>query len=188
MSSAMMIRQGMEDEILEALDNVAKFYRDSRQNMQETLGDQLEEVYPENTYEDELKKDIGYDFTWFDGDTRAKNSMISSDGKRPIGTQAASEVISEVIGKGNGYTNDDTMVAGTPYYVAYKSVKQDGKVVGMAFVGKPKVSVDSHINKSFTTIIIIIALIVVIAAVIAFWNARELLRKSEKATNAGSES
>ncbi|MBQ7563159.1 MAG: cache domain-containing protein [Lachnospiraceae bacterium] len=175
-ASATMIRRGMEDEILEALDNVSKFYRDSRLNMQETLGDQMEVEYPENTYEDELKRDVGYDFTWFEGDTRAKTSVVTSDGKRPIGTQAASEVISEVIGKGNSFQDDDTMVAGTPYYVAYQPVKSGGQVVGMAFVGKPKASVDEHINKSVMVIVLIIVVIVLIAAVVAFLNANKITR------------
>ncbi len=161
--SMLSIRSGMEREVLDGLAAVAKFYRDAK------LG--AMDDYSGNELEDQLKADIGYDFTWFEGDTRTHTSVITADGNRPIGTQAASEVIAAVIGNGQSYTNNNTMVAGTPYYVAYEPVKEGGKVVGMAFVGKPKVDVDKFINKSIMTIILIIVVCVIAAAIIVYFAA-----------------
>ncbi|MCR4655155.1 MAG: cache domain-containing protein, partial [Lachnospiraceae bacterium] len=167
-ASAVSIRSGMEQEVLEGLASVAKFYRDAKLNSLD--------LYSESEFEDQLKSEIGYDFTWFEGDTRAQTSVISADGKRPIGTQAASEVIAAVINQGKSFTSDNTMVAGTPYYVAYEPVKDGNTVVGMAFVGKPKVQVDSYINKSIFMIIGIIAACVIVAAIVAFLSANGIVK------------
>ncbi len=162
--SALSIRSGMEREVLDGLAATAKFYRDARLNSLE--------LYTENEFEDKLKKEVGYDFTWFEGDTRAHTSVITAEGKRPIGTQAASEVIAAVINGGQPFTDDNTMVAGSPYCVAYEPVKENGTVVGMAFVGKPKGDVDAYINKSIYSIIGIIAACVIVAAIVAFLSAK----------------
>ncbi len=154
-----LIRHGMESEVLGGLDALSKFYRDSRMNT--TV------PFVENELEDQLKEELGYDFTWFEGDTRAHTSVITADGKRPIGTQAAPEVIEAVINGGQPYTSTNTMVAGTAYYVAYEPVKADGKVVGMAFVGKPKTSVDSHINSSVIILTGIVFLCIIIAGIVS---------------------
>ncbi len=158
--AGVMIRAGMEDEVLEGLASTAKFYRDIK--FSEGAN------YAESELEDKLKADVGYDFTWFEGDTRVNTSVITSEGKRPIGTQAAPEVVAAVINGGQSFTNNNTNVAGSPYYVAYEPIKEGGKVVGMAFVGKPKKSVDSHINKSIMTLVIIVVICIIIAAVVTF--------------------
>ncbi|MCR5788522.1 MAG: cache domain-containing protein [Lachnospiraceae bacterium] len=165
--SALSIRSGMEEEVLDGLESTAKFYLDAKLEASE-------EEYPENTFEDKLKSETGYDFTWFKGDTREHTSVITAEGKRPIGTQAAAEVIAEVIGKGNPFRDNNTMVAGTPYYVAYQPVKEGGAVVGMAFVGKSKASVDSFINKSIIRIILIIIACLIIASIVVYMNANNI--------------
>ena len=158
--SSIFITNGMEDEVLTGLKGASKMYRDIK------LADG--EAFEENTLEDKLKEDTGYDFTWFDGDTRVCTSVVKDDNTRPIGTQAAPEVVSECLNGGNDFTSTNTDVAGKAYCVAYCVVKQDGKNVGMAFAGVSRENVNSTISRSIITMIIIVVVIAVIFIIIAF--------------------
>ena len=76
-----------------------------------------------NELEDTCKASTGYDFTRFEGDTRASTSVVKADGTRPIGTQAAAEVVEAVLKQGKRYTSESTDVAGKEYCVAYTPIK-----------------------------------------------------------------
>ena len=66
-TAEMFMKAGMEDEILKGLLSSAYTYKDIASHVQDReRGD--------NTTETELKQATGYDFTWFEGDTR-KNSF-----------------------------------------------------------------------------------------------------------------
>lgn len=132
------MKSGMEDEILKGLMSSAHTYKE--------IGMTITDREPgDNSVEEALKADTGYDFTWFDWDTR-KNSSL---GKDVIGTKAADKVISEVIQSGNKFSSANTQVAGQAYFVAYVPVTDaDGKVVAMAFTGVSRQSVNDHIRKT----------------------------------------
>ena len=155
------IQGGMEDEVLNGLKAASKMYRDIKL----LDGDK----YEENSLEDKLKTDTGYDFTWFEGDTRVATSVVKADNTRPIGTQAAPEVVTECLNGGADFTSTNTDVAGAKYCVAYCVVKDDsGKNAGMAFAGSPRASVESAISGAIVRLIIIIVVIALIAIVVAF--------------------
>ena len=159
--AAINVRTGMEDEVLKGLKAASKMYRDIK------LADG--DKYEENTLEDKLKTDTGYDFTWFEGDTRAFTSVVKADNTRPIGTQAAPEVISECLNGGADFTSTNTDVAGQAYCVAYCVVKDDsGKNTGMAFTGSPRESVQSAISGAVIKLVIIILAIGIVCIVVAF--------------------
>ena len=159
--AATSVQNGMEDEVLNGLKAASKMYRDIK------IADG--EAFEENTLEDKLKTDTGYDFTWFDGDTRVCTSVVKADNTRPIGTQAAPEVVTECLTGGNDFTSTSTDVAGQDYMVAYCVVKDDaGKNVGMAFSGVSRENVESTIRKSILTLIIIIVVIAIVCIVVAF--------------------
>ena len=115
--AAMNIRSGMEDEVLTGLKAASKMYRDIKTAEGAN--------YEENTLEDKLKTDTGYDFTWFEGDTRVQTSVVKADNTRPIGTQAAAEVVAECLNGGADFTSTNTDVAGQAYCVAYCVVKDE---------------------------------------------------------------
>ena len=138
------IRSGMEEEILKGLLSSAYVYKDIGVNIADReAGD--------NSAEEGLKASTGYDFTWFEGDTR-KNSSL---GESVIGTKAADKVISEVINGGKTFTSTNTQVAGQEYFVAYVPVKENGKTVAMSFTGVSRESVNTKITKT----VLIMALI-----------------------------
>lgn len=154
----MFMKTGMEDEILKGLMSSAYTYKDIAEHL-------VDREPGDNETETVLKQNSGYDFTWFDGDTR-KNSSL---GDSVIGTKAADTVIKAVINGGQTFTSTNTQVAGKPYFVAYVPVKDDsGKVVAMAFTGVSRESVTAQITKSIAMMLGIAAVLIIIAILVAF--------------------
>lgn len=153
----LFMRSGMEDEVLKGLLASAYTYRDIASHLTDReAGDNETEIA--------LKQNAGYDFTWFDGDTRKNSSLGSS----VIGTKAADSVIAAVIQGGNTFTSTNTQVAGTPYFVAYVPVKDtSGKVVSMAFTGVSRKSVEEQVFKSIIFMLIISFVLMAIAIIVA---------------------
>ena len=144
-TSVLFLKQGMEEEVLKGLLSSAYAYKD----VGITVTDR---AAGDSAIESKLKKETGYDFTWFDNDTR-KNSSL---GESVIGTKAADTVIDAVIKKGQPFTSTNTQVVNKAYFVAYVPVKDDaGNVVSMAFTGVSRDSVNKHIMHSIITIICI---------------------------------
>ncbi len=146
------MKAGMEDEILKGLLSSAYTYKDIAVHL-------TDRAAGDNENETMLKNETGYDFTWFDGDTRKNSSLGSS----VIGTKAADTVIKAVIKGGNAFTSTNTQVAGKPYCVAYVPVKDEsGKVVAMAFTGMSRESVNAQISKSIIFMLVISLILLVI--------------------------
>ena len=156
-SGILFMKTGMEEEILKGLLSSAYAYKDTGiANMDREAGD--------NAIESELKSATGYDFTWFDGDTR-KNSSL---GEKVIGTQAADTVIKQVIGGKKQFTSTNTQVAGQAYFVAYVPVMDDtGKVTSMAFTGVSRQSVQKQINKSIGVMLVIVGGLLILTIIVA---------------------
>lgn len=151
------IKTGMEQETLKGLLASAYAYRNTGLiNIDREEGD--------NDIENQLKKNTGYDFTWFEGNKR-KNSSL---GKSVIGTKAADVVVTDVISNREQFTSKKTDVAGEDYFVAYVPViDSDGKVIGMAFTGVSRESVNAKIRQSIISMVLIAVVILLIAIGIA---------------------
>ncbi|MCR5774439.1 MAG: methyl-accepting chemotaxis protein [Lachnospiraceae bacterium] len=167
------LKSGMEDEAKAGLLCAAEMYLDMAEKQEDPA-----EGETDNSLEDELKKRTGYDFTWFDGDTRSATSVVKADGTRPIGTQAASEVITAVLQNKQTFTSMKTDVAGMEYAVAYVPYvnPETNQVEGMAFAGKPRESIQGHITESIIKIIIITVVLIIIAIVVVLWMANGIVR------------
>lgn len=168
------MKNGMEEEIIKGLLSSAYTYKDIGITVTDReAGD--------NEIESTLKNNTGYDFTWFDGDTRKNSSLGSS----VIGTQAADTVISAVIGQKQVFTSKKTQVAGTDYFVAYVPVLDENKnVTSMAFTGVSRESVNKQIQHSIIILMIVGFIILIIAIVICYMVANTIA----KAINAVDES
>ena len=153
------MKNGMEEEVLKGLMSSAYTYKDIGVNVTyREAGD--------SEIESALKKDTGYDFTWFEGDTR-KNSSLGSN---VIGTKAADTVIKAVINGGNSFSSTNTQVAGKAYFVAYVPVKDEsGKVVAMAFTGMSRESVNAKISRSILFMVVIAAIVLVLSVLVAIY-------------------
>jgi methyl-accepting chemotaxis protein len=165
---AIQLRAGMMKEALEGLMASAEMYRTELVTTDNDLSG--------NELEDQYKKVTGFDFTRFEGDTRASTSVIKADGSRPIGTKAAPEVIEAVLKRGETYTSEKTDVAGEEYCVAYSPIKDaSGNITGMAFAGKPTADMNKTIRKSILSILSIGIVIMVITLIIVFFVANKLV-------------
>ena len=158
----LFMKNGMEDEVVEGLLASSYAYRD-------ILTDHLDREEGESALETELKSNTGYDYTCFIGDTRHNSSLGSS----VIGTQAAPEIISQVINGKKTFTSKNTQVVGTAYFVAYVPIIQDGQVVGMAFTGKSRTSVNAAIRHSIIIMIVIGVILLIIANIAAISSAHK---------------
>ncbi|MCR5627747.1 MAG: methyl-accepting chemotaxis protein [Lachnospiraceae bacterium] len=156
------IKSGMEKEVEEGLLCAAQMYLDIAENQEDPPEGEVD-----NSLEDEFKSRTGYDFTWFDGDTRSATSIVKDDGTRPIGTKASDAVINAVLNNNQTFTSSNTDVAGKEYAVAYVPyVNPDtGKVEGMAFAGKPRASIQSMISSVMIKIIVISIILIAVAVV-----------------------
>ncbi|MCR5404220.1 MAG: cache domain-containing protein [Butyrivibrio sp.] len=152
------MKSGVEGEVLKGLLSSAYTYKD-------IAGHLTDRAAGDNETEVSLKQNSGYDFTWFEGDTRKNSSLGSS----VIGTKAADTVIKAVINGGQTFTSTNTQVAGNPYFVAYVPVKDEsGRVVAMAFTGVSRASVQSLISRSITIMLVIAAVLLIVSIIVSF--------------------
>ncbi|MBR5375754.1 MAG: cache domain-containing protein, partial [Lachnospiraceae bacterium] len=167
--SAVSLKKGMMEQALEGLMASAELFKTEVL----TTGRDLST----NELEDEYKQATGFDFTRFEGDTRATTSVKKADGTRPVGTKASAEVIDAVINHGQTYVSEKTDVAGSEYCVAYTPIKDEsGKVTGMAFAGKPTADIEKTITQSVTVIVVIGIIMIIITIVVVYMLANKLVQ------------
>jgi hypothetical protein len=96
-----------------------------------------------NNYDvvDEIKKSTGASATIFvkDGDDfiRISTNVLTSEGKRGVGTPLARAKAYEAVSKGESFCGS-VDVLGTPYEACYNPIKDGGKVIGASYVGFKK--------------------------------------------------
>ena len=118
---------------------------------------------------DNVKNGTTYDMTIFYGDTRYMTSVVDTDGKRALYTQAGEGVINTVLKGGKEYFSDNVTVVGQPYYGYYIPLYDgSGAVIGMVFAGAPQATVKSEINSAVLFIIGVMVIIMAIAMAILF--------------------
>jgi methyl-accepting chemotaxis protein len=119
---------------------------------------------------DEIKKQTGYDVTFFKGDTRYLTTITDEKGERVIGTKASDEVIADVLNKGLDYKNNNVNILGTRYIAYYIPTYNSGTTTpdGMVFLGVPYSEVFSTISAGLA-LIMIPALILLILALLFAW-------------------
>ena len=112
---------------------------------------------------DGLKKLTECDVTLFRSNVRYATTIIDpAKGGRIIGTNMAENIAQEVL-KNNGNYDGTATIAGRPYYVAYRPMKDmSGNTVGAYFAGNEA----SEVQQRFLSIIIISVLIALAALLI----------------------
>ena len=136
--AANMMSNNLEENTFEELKLAAqglRSYYEYDLNNNNELQDGFCEYNPEE-YIDVVYNNIGVNLTLFKDDVRFMTSLRNENDTRNEGTNASAEVWAEVK-KGNDYTSDDVVIGGKDYFVYYMPLKADGKVVVMAFAGKP---------------------------------------------------
>ena len=94
---------------------------------------------------DELKQQMGYEFTIFHGDERAYTT-IQQDGKRAVGTRLSSDVAKIVLEQGQPYVGQ-AKILGETHLCSYVPTRDaNGQVDGLIFAGLSMAEAASQIN------------------------------------------
>lgn len=94
---------------------------------------------------DELKQQMGYEFTIFHGDERAYTT-IQQDGKRAVGTRLSSDVAKIVLEQGQPYVGQ-AKILGETHLCSYVPTRDaNGQVDGLIFAGLSMTEATSQIN------------------------------------------
>lgn len=94
---------------------------------------------------DKIREYTGNHFTIFLQDTRV-TTTVTNEGKRAIGTKASQNIIDQVLSGGKEYIGK-AEVLNLPYEVKYVPIRDNnGKDIGMFFVGIEKSKADQQIN------------------------------------------
>lgn len=116
---------------------------------------------------DEIGKLTGDTVTIFKADTRVATNVYK-EGKRAIGTQAASQVAEVVLKQGREFIGEAD-VAGTKNITAYQPIKDStGKIIGIWYVGVPATPYDDA-SQSFMFAMFWFALGSILATIAASW-------------------
>ncbi len=136
------LRHGMEDEVEQGVKAACQTYA---MVLQYTADDDSA-----NSLESNMKKNTGYDYTYFVGDTRARSSISGV-----VGTKAGEAVIDAVLNKKQSYQAQNVIINGEKYYVSYEPLFTEGtkEVYGMAFVGLKKINISTYITDRVKTMI-----------------------------------
>lgn len=127
----------------------------------------------EHDYVDSLEtQDI--EMTLFLGDTRYITSIKDANGNRDEGSQCSAEVW-ETVSKDQEYVTNDIVIGGKDFYGCYIPLHgANGEVVGIAFAGEPRETVQKEINATAITNIAITAVLVIIFSIVVFFVANKM--------------
>ncbi len=150
------LRRGMEDEVLQGVMATCQTYAMVLQYTADTDDGSTDDL------ETDMHSRTGYDYTFFEGDTRVRSSI-----EGVIGTKAGDAVIDAVLKHGQSYQAQNVVINGEKYYVAYEPLTDaSGDIYGMAFVGLKKVTISNYISHR-VKIMLTLAGILIIAFTIA---------------------
>ncbi|MDE7310162.1 MAG: cache domain-containing protein [Eubacterium sp.] len=114
---------------------------------------------------DELKEELGCEFTIFDGDTRAYTT-IQQNGERAIGTKLSAEIADIVLTKGQSYIGN-AEILGVKHLCSYVPTKdENGQVNGLLFAGISMHDAYAQLNR--TLAVSIVAGLIMLAVSILF--------------------
>ncbi|EYE89419.1 hypothetical protein Q428_02950 [Fervidicella metallireducens AeB] len=121
---------------------------------------------------DDIQNSTGAIATIFLNDVRVSTNVKDENGIRKVNTKAAENVVSQVLIDGKEYTGVAD-VNGTKFQAYYTPIKnQDGKIIGMFFVGAEKTQVLKDVLRTKIKIfILVLSLIVIISlSIVLFIN------------------
>lgn len=174
------MRQGMENEAVESLLTLVNATRASIGRMYNgeyhLEGDNLYKgdtnLSEQQDMLDSLVAHGSNNITVFYGDTRYLTTVRDEAGNPIVGTKVTdNKILESVLEKGENFSSTDVKVNGVDYYAVYVPIaaggtKQEGKVVGMIFAGKPASEINSYVNSRLWLIIGVSAVMDIISIVV----------------------
>ncbi len=131
----------------------------------------------DNDLLDELGKLSGNNVTLFNQDTRIATTFTDAAGKRATGTKASEAIIETVLRGGKSFAGY-AEVLGNRYLSAYRPLKdQDGKVIGILFMGIPTKEVDAIQSDFIRTIVITVAVLLLAVGALSWFLIGRIVRQ-----------
>ncbi len=96
---------------------------------------------------DLIGKNTGDNVTIFQGDTRIATNVTTAEGLRATGTKASEQVIAAVLKNGERFEGKANVVGVDNQTVYEPILSQQGKVIGMLFVGVPNTRYDEIVKE-----------------------------------------
>lgn len=118
---------------------------------------------------DHIKQNTDLDITLFYQDTRILTTIFDGNGRRIVGSGAASAVMKDVFETGEAKFYTNILVYDTIYFSYYiPLINSDGTVAGMLFVGKPTAEVDASVRASIYPLVIADIIFMIVVSIIIF--------------------
>ena len=137
------------------------------------------------TIVDNVKRATGMEVIVYYNDTCILTSVVDENGKRIVGTQAAENVVLEVVKKKGEYFSTEDEILGQKYYGYYIPLNdRNMKPIGMIFAGIPQAEAKGQIMEIVGLILAILVSMTLLAAILLFFIVRRLVRALHKGTNA----
>ena len=103
---------------------------------------------------DDLKEQLGCEFTVFQGNVRAYTTIIQ-DGERVVGTELSEDLTEIVLGRGESYVGNAD-VLGVHHLCSYAPVfDESGQATGLIFAGISLVEAEEQINHTIWLVILV---------------------------------
>ncbi len=131
---------------------------------------------------DTLKKFTNLDVTVFKGDTRVMTTIIK-DGERAVGTRISNpKVVETVLRKGDAFLARNNIL-GIDYQTAYWPIRNNGKIVGMWFIGAPLTILAETQNAVSSSTLVAAVIVTVLMLCIGFVLSKTLSTPIRKTTD-----
>lgn len=125
---------------------------------------------------DEIGRITGTTVTVFHGDTRVCTNVLTAEGARAVGTQAAANVVEAVLRQGKDYVGRANVV-GQWYQTAYGPIRDDrGTVIGMLFAGTPSKHYDELVSTYRNRLLLSVVALFIVTIPIALWASAGMTR------------
>ena len=114
---------------------------------------------------DELKEDLGCEFTIFDHDVRAYTTIIQ-DGNRAVGTKLSEKLAAIVLENGQSYVGE-AEILGVTHLCSYVPTRdENGEVNGLIFAGISMANANEQIQGTITTVLIVGGILIIVSLII----------------------
>lgn len=126
---------------------------------------------------DGIRERTAMDVTLFYQDTRILTTIKNWEGERIVGTQAPTQVLTDVLQEGKSCFYDNVIVRDTNYFAYYAPLRNgDGQIVGILFVGKPAAEVNGQVNRALSPIVIVGVVLLILACLFSVYYAGRFLK------------
>lgn len=112
---------------------------------------------------DELKEQLGCEFTIFHGDVRMYTTIVQENGERAVGTKLSGELSDLILNKGQSYVGN-AQILNMDHLCSYVPIKDDtGKITGLIFAGISMEDAVSQISNTIKAACIVGVILVIVS-------------------------